>query len=169
VNQFGTVIDADGVLQLNAQYVGLWSAINFVSQVVFQFISPFSANRFGLKFNMYTFTAMITLVNPPQILSSNTDLAGYRIGDRRQDLVCIPDCKGDLWLCGGLHWDQRHGVYIRNHDAKDARGTSIRILTCLRHRRCCMCHRTRGHPTGTPQSNATWYVEDFAYQSDCAT
>jgi hypothetical protein len=63
VQQFGTVIDAQGELQLNAQYVGLWSAINFVSQVIFQFLSPFTANRFGLKANMYTFTALITLVS----------------------------------------------------------------------------------------------------------
>jgi hypothetical protein len=41
----------------------LWSAINFVSQVIFQFLSPFTANRFGLKANMYTFTALITLVS----------------------------------------------------------------------------------------------------------
>lgn len=64
INQFGTIRDAEGNLQVNAQHVGLWAAINFVSQVVFQLISPFSANRFGLKINMYIFTAMITVVSP---------------------------------------------------------------------------------------------------------
>jgi MFS family permease len=77
VQQFGTVIDAQGELQLNAQYVGLWSAINFVSQVIFQFLSPFTANRFGLKANMYTFTALITLVSlcPGQTLIKLTHQA----------------------------------------------------------------------------------------------
>jgi len=51
----------DGQLALDAQYVGLWNAINFVSQVVFQVISPFSADRFGLRFNLYTFTFFILL------------------------------------------------------------------------------------------------------------
>lgn len=62
IAQFGTVY-VNGQLQLDAQYVGLWNAINFVSQVIFQMISPFSADRFGLKFNLYTFSFFILLVS----------------------------------------------------------------------------------------------------------
>ena len=65
ISQFGTVRDSAGVLTLNALYVSLWNGTNFASQVVFQLASPFMADKFGLKLNMYCFTLLIVLVRIP--------------------------------------------------------------------------------------------------------
>ena len=62
IAQFGTVRDAKGALQLNANHVGLWNAINYVAQAVAQFGSPFSAQKFGIRFNMYLFTGFKLIV-----------------------------------------------------------------------------------------------------------
>lgn len=64
VKQFATVIDAKGRPQLDANYVGLWNAINYVTQAVAQFGSPFLANKFGIRFNMYLFTLLKLVVSP---------------------------------------------------------------------------------------------------------
>ena len=63
INQFATVIDAQGKRQLNASHVGLWAAINYVTQAVAQFTSPLTANKFGLRFNMWLFTLFKLLVS----------------------------------------------------------------------------------------------------------
>lgn len=54
--------NAKGKLALNANYVGLWNAMNYVTQAVAQFGSPFTANRFGIRFNMWAFTLFKLLV-----------------------------------------------------------------------------------------------------------
>lgn len=63
INQFGTKHDAKGNLALNAVHVGAWAGINLGSQVLTQLISPFIAQRFGLKFNLYTLTVLIIVVS----------------------------------------------------------------------------------------------------------
>lgn len=63
VEQFGTIISATGVKTLDANYVGLWGAISYVTQAMAQFTSPFTANRFGLRFNMWFFTIMKLVVS----------------------------------------------------------------------------------------------------------
>jgi hypothetical protein len=50
-------------LTLNANHVGLWNAINYVSQAVAQFGSPFTAQKFGIRFNMYLFTVFKLIVS----------------------------------------------------------------------------------------------------------
>jgi hypothetical protein len=70
IRQFATVTDAKGNRVLNASHVGLWGAMNYVTQAVAQFASPISAERFGIRFNMYLFTLMKLVVST--ILSLST-------------------------------------------------------------------------------------------------
>ena len=53
----------NGQLALDANYVGIWNAINYVFQAVAQFGSPFIAERFGIRLNMYIFTIFKILVS----------------------------------------------------------------------------------------------------------
>lgn len=63
INQFGTVRDpVTGALSLKAVHVSAWNGTNFGSSVIFQLLSPFTANKFGLRFNMWSFTLLIVLV-----------------------------------------------------------------------------------------------------------
>ncbi|KAK5048260.1 hypothetical protein LTR84_005930 [Exophiala bonariae] len=62
IQAFATVHDPKtGKLVLDAQHVSIWAAVNYASQITFQFISPFTADRFGRKFNMWVFTFFLTL------------------------------------------------------------------------------------------------------------
>lgn len=64
INQFGTVRDpVTGVLSLKAVHVSAWNGTNFGSSVIFQLLSPVTANKFGLRFNMWCFTLLIVLVS----------------------------------------------------------------------------------------------------------
>ena len=64
IQAFGTVHDPKtGKLVLDAHHVSIWAAVNYASQITFQFISPFTADRFGRKFNMWVFTFFLTLVS----------------------------------------------------------------------------------------------------------
>lgn len=68
INQFATVTDPEtGERVLDAKHVALWSAIVFASQVVSQILSPFSADRWGRKMNMYILTFFLTLVSDIQV------------------------------------------------------------------------------------------------------
>jgi hypothetical protein len=78
VNQFGTIRDATGALALDAQYVGAWNGSNFGSQVLFQLLSPFTANLFGIRFNMYCFTSLIVLVSGSPSLIGWVSSAAHR-------------------------------------------------------------------------------------------
>ncbi|ROT37977.1 general substrate transporter [Sodiomyces alkalinus F11] len=62
VQQFATVTNPDtGEPDLDAHHLGLWNGLNFVAQIVVQMISPFTADRWGRKFNMWAFTFFLTL------------------------------------------------------------------------------------------------------------
>jgi MFS family permease len=63
IDQFATVTNAKGVRVLDANYVGLWSAMNYVSQAVSQFGSPLTAQKFGIRFNLYLFTLLKLVVS----------------------------------------------------------------------------------------------------------
>jgi hypothetical protein len=76
IDQFATVTNDQGVRVLDANYVGLWSAMNYVSQAVSQFGSPLTAQKFGIRFNLYLFTLLklvvsrrVALVEPSHIQS----------------------------------------------------------------------------------------------------
>ncbi|RSH82919.1 hypothetical protein EHS25_005909 [Saitozyma podzolica] len=70
VKQFGTVVSAAGVVSLDANYVGLWGALKFVAQVVTQAISPITANRFGLRFNLWVLTVLKLIAIIVEIIST---------------------------------------------------------------------------------------------------
>ncbi|KAH7353178.1 general substrate transporter [Pyrenochaeta sp. MPI-SDFR-AT-0127] len=62
INQYGTVRDPrTGVLALNATHIALWGALYFVSAVCIQTLAPYTADRFGRKFNMWGITFFITV------------------------------------------------------------------------------------------------------------
>jgi hypothetical protein len=60
---FATVTNPQGRRILDANYVGLWGAISYVTQAMAQFASPFTAQKFGLRFNMWLFTIMKLVVS----------------------------------------------------------------------------------------------------------
>ena len=64
INTFATVPDpATGKPALDANHVALWGAINFASQIFIQMIAPFTADRWGRKFNMWMLTLFLLLVS----------------------------------------------------------------------------------------------------------
>jgi MFS family permease len=63
IQQYGTVRDPKtGELALNAQHISLWGALYFVTCILCQLVAPYTADRFGRKFNMWGITFFITLV-----------------------------------------------------------------------------------------------------------
>jgi hypothetical protein len=52
-----------GKLELNAVHVSIWGGTNFAVQVLLQMLSPITADRFGLRPNMYIFTFFMLLVS----------------------------------------------------------------------------------------------------------
>ncbi|KAL1413457.1 hypothetical protein Q8F55_001224 [Vanrija albida] len=71
INQFGTKYNDKGELALDANHVGAWNGVNFGSQVLFQGLSPITAQRFGLKFNLYALTAFVLLAIVLEIVAKN--------------------------------------------------------------------------------------------------
>ena len=64
IDVFGTVRDpVTGAMSLNSTYVSIWAGTNFAIQVIFQCISPLTADRFGLKPNMFAFTLLMVIVS----------------------------------------------------------------------------------------------------------
>jgi len=62
IRQFGTVVQSDGSLALDASHVSFWSGFQYVGQVVFQCISPFVADRFGRKAAMFSVLVLMLTV-----------------------------------------------------------------------------------------------------------
>jgi MFS family permease len=63
IEHFATVTDsATGERVLDANHIGIWGAVSFASQIVIQFISPITADRWGRKFNLHALTVFFTLV-----------------------------------------------------------------------------------------------------------
>jgi hypothetical protein len=99
IDQFATVTNAKGVRVLDANYVGLWSAMNYVSQAVSQFGSPLTAQKFGIRFNLYLFTLLklvvsrrVALVGPSHIQSESRSYSAEsflspRADDHHRDLL----------------------------------------------------------------------------------
>lgn len=66
IKQFATVADPEtGAMVLNATHVSIWSAVNYAAQIVFQLISPITADRFGRRINLWVLTCLLTLVSKP--------------------------------------------------------------------------------------------------------
>ena len=63
IQQFGTVTNAAGTLELAATHVSLWSGFQYVGQVTFQAISPFISDRFGRRFAMYVLNGLMLVVS----------------------------------------------------------------------------------------------------------
>jgi MFS family permease len=64
INQYGTVRDPQtGKLALNATHISLWGALYFVTAICIQAVAPYTADRFGRKFNMWGITFFITAVS----------------------------------------------------------------------------------------------------------
>ena len=64
IKQFATVTDpATGEPALDSQHISLWQASSFVSQIFIQLFSHLTADRYGRKFNMWAFTALLTTVS----------------------------------------------------------------------------------------------------------
>lgn len=64
IKQFATVTDSEtGARVLDANHVALWGAITFAAQILFQIISPFTADRWGRKMNMWILTVLLTAVS----------------------------------------------------------------------------------------------------------
>ncbi|KAF5501311.1 Alpha-glucosides permease MPH3 [Colletotrichum siamense] len=62
IKQFATVRDPKtGQPALNANHVSLWSSMFFVTAIAIQLIAPYTADRFGRKFNMWGVTFFLTL------------------------------------------------------------------------------------------------------------
>ncbi|KAJ0415216.1 general substrate transporter [Aspergillus carlsbadensis] len=62
INQFATVTDPDtGEPALKSSHLSLWTAINFVSQIIMQLVSPITADRFGRKFNLWALMLLLVL------------------------------------------------------------------------------------------------------------
>jgi MFS family permease len=64
IDQYGTVRDPQtGKLALNATHISLWGALYFVTAICIQTVAPYTADRFGRKFNMWGITFFITVVS----------------------------------------------------------------------------------------------------------
>ncbi|KAH8080079.1 general substrate transporter [Filobasidium floriforme] len=72
IDQFGTVRNAEtGKLELNAVHVSIWGGTNFAVQVLLQMLSPITADRFGLRPNMYIFTFFMLLAIIVEIVAKD--------------------------------------------------------------------------------------------------
>jgi len=92
IRQFATVTDAKGNRVLNASHVGLWAAMNYVTQAVAQFASPMTAEKFGIRFNMYLFTLMKVVVSPLCLLRYPADGFDYHNRNLLHDMVAFSPC-----------------------------------------------------------------------------
>lgn len=63
IQQFGTVTNAAGQLELAATHVSLWSGFQYVGQVVFQAISPLISDKFGRRVAMYVLNGLMLIVS----------------------------------------------------------------------------------------------------------
>ena len=64
IDQFATVTDEEtGEPALNANHISLWAAVYFITCIGIQFVAPYTADRFGRKFNMWGFTFFLTVVS----------------------------------------------------------------------------------------------------------
>ncbi|KAH8885823.1 general substrate transporter [Thozetella sp. PMI_491] len=62
IDTFATVKDPQtGKPALDTQHIALWTAIYSVSCIAIQSVAPFTADRFGRKFNMWSVTLFLTL------------------------------------------------------------------------------------------------------------
>ncbi|GHJ86361.1 hypothetical protein NliqN6_2763 [Naganishia liquefaciens] len=71
IKQFGTVIDDHGELALDATHVSVWGGTNFAAQLVFQAASPLTADRWGVRINLYIMTLAMLVAIVIEIVSTN--------------------------------------------------------------------------------------------------
>lgn len=89
IKQFATVTDpATGEPALDSQHISLWQASSFVSQIFIQLFSHLTADRYGRKFNMWAFTALLTTVSlVPPVPKPNARLYLERCGNYKTNNV----------------------------------------------------------------------------------
>ncbi|KAJ4334935.1 hypothetical protein N0V95_009041 [Ascochyta clinopodiicola] len=72
IDAFATVTDPQtGKPALDANHVALWGAINFAAQIFIQMIAPFTADRWGRKFNMWLLTFFLSVSIVLSIVAKN--------------------------------------------------------------------------------------------------
>ncbi|KAF6805037.1 sugar transporter [Colletotrichum musicola] len=72
IKQFATVKDPKtGEPALNANHVSLWSSMFFVTAIAIPTVAPYTADRFGRKFNMWGVTFFLTLSIIIAVVSKN--------------------------------------------------------------------------------------------------
>ena len=76
IRQFGTVVQQDGSVALDASHVSFWSGFQYVGQVVFQCLSPFVADRWGRKAAMYS--VLLLMLTVGCVVVSKTTKLKYR-------------------------------------------------------------------------------------------
>ncbi len=128
-----------GALSLDSTYVSIWAGTNFAIQVIFQCISPLTADRFGLKPNMFAFTLLMVIVSSiTRTSSSDSDndwaALGNRPGDHIQRLESLSGIQNFLRDGCRVHWYQYHDVHLGNHDPSDAGRTFVCICVLFRRR-----------------------------------
>ncbi len=152
----GTIHDpVTGDLAIYATAISIWGAMPQVSQLVLQFISPFSADRFGLKFNMWCFTILMILVSP---WNPNTP-SPVRPFTPPHSLTCVvptfvvgDHCRDSSKVVAGLHPEQRLVVWIGSHstfwwsrEIYTNQYAPRAVGTCSLHRRGMWLHRYCDH------------------------
>ena len=61
LHQFATRTNGEGGRELDSNHISLWNSLSFVSGFIIQFIAPWTADRFGRKFNLWFLTFWLTL------------------------------------------------------------------------------------------------------------
>lgn len=141
--------NAKGQLALNASYVGLWGAINYVTQAVAQFGSPFTANKFGIRFNMWLFTLFKLLVGPGgQSARMRSHRSDHHHRDLLQELVALPDRKSDQRSRCRFDRHVHPVVCVRGRHASDAWDRPVRLRLLLFARPARLCRRPGRHQQG---------------------
>jgi hypothetical protein len=149
IAQFATKT-INGRLQLDANHVGLWGAMKFLAQVLTQIISPITANRFGLRFNMWVLTLLKVAVSlsSRMLLSVSLMDAGNRHRNCIDIVVALPPCKHLRWDVFGLRWDLNHVVCLRDLHATNARSRARFLRFQFRDGSALRCYRSRSHCQG---------------------
>lgn len=64
IDTFGTIIDEDGITQLNATYVSVWGGIQSAGQIVALITGGWTSDYLGRKFNLWYMSVLMVVVSP---------------------------------------------------------------------------------------------------------
>jgi hypothetical protein len=159
VDQFATVTNAKGVRVLDANHVGLWGAMNYVTQAISQFGSPLTAQAFGIRFNLYLFTLLKLVVSWSRAWCGSSDSkhlqadpgsnfsprADHHHRDILHHVVALFARQAFQWLCRRSDRYLGHVVRFRNRHVADARHRPIILCLLLCSGTTGKCYRSRHH------------------------